>query len=530
MKNGAAGSRYGGVAWVLVIMMTVLAVGRVILTYPVFSQTSDELNHIAAGMELLDRGVYTYEVDHPPLARVASAIGPYLLGRRSHGETWLRTEGKEILFDGGDPTLTLAAARAGILPFLVVAVFVVWSWAKALGGPITGALAVLLFTMLPVVLAHSGLATTDAAGMAFVAAGIWSFARWLDTPRYSVAALVGLSWSLAIVSKMSALLFLPLGALTAVALWAIGSRTSSLSNRVTPSAAIGHGLLAGLLGFGLIWLCYGFSVAYPLRLGGRIPVPAWELAQGALAVSEHAKLGHSSYLLGETSQAGWWYFFPVAIAVKTPVPFLILSAIGAWASVTRAWRDGNWLLALPLAFSVAVLLVVMPANLNIGLRHVLPIFPALAVVGALGAVALWNASFLRPAGPAVLVALLLWLVVDTTRAHPDYLAYFNETARSSPERVLINSDLDWGQDFYRLVAEAKRRGIDSIAVAFWGSIDLERQGLPGMRRLEPGERPTGWVAASDLYRAGLADPGFAWLQKEQPVARIGKTIWLYYFP
>jgi len=531
MATLPAKPQYAAGAWALAVLMTVIAAARIVSTYDVFNQTSDEPFHIAAGMELLDRGVYSYEAQHPPLARVATAIGPYMLGRRSQGETDGRSEGKAILLGGGDPIRNLAAARSGILPFFVVATLVVWLWAKRLGGLFAALVAVLLFTTLPPVLAHSGLATNDAAVMAFVAAGVWAFARWLESPRIGSAALVGACWSLAILSKLSALLYLPVSAVAALALWGIGRHTGRLdANRVSPSVIVKHGLVAGLVGFGLIWSCYRWSVTFPSKLGGLVPVPAFELFRGVQALFEHNASGHLAYLLGETSQTGWWYFFPVAIAVKTPLPFLFLTLIGAWVSLRKAYRDRDWSLPIPIVTSVAILLAVMPININIGLRYILPIFPALSVVGGTGAVALWNNSTLRPVARVSLVALLAWLVIDTTRAHPDYLAYFNETVRQRANPVLIDSDLDWGQDFYRLVAEVERRRIDNIAVAFWGSVDFVKQGARGMRKLKPNERPAGWVAASELYRSGLAGPGFDWLKQEKPVARIGKTVSLYYFP
>ena len=86
MSNLAGKPRRITIAWVLAVLLTVVAVVRIVCTYGVFNQTSDEPNHVAAGMELLDRGICTYEVKHPPLTRVASALGPYLIGRHAHGE------------------------------------------------------------------------------------------------------------------------------------------------------------------------------------------------------------------------------------------------------------------------------------------------------------------------------------------------------------------------------------------------------------------------------------------------------------
>jgi hypothetical protein len=108
------------VGWVFYVLL-ILALGTlpIIGTYSVVSHTTDEPAHIAAGMELLDRGIFTYEQQHPPLARLAVAIGPYLLGARSHGASYLIDEGLAILYTSGDYLQTLRAARLGVLPFFI---------------------------------------------------------------------------------------------------------------------------------------------------------------------------------------------------------------------------------------------------------------------------------------------------------------------------------------------------------------------------------------------------------------------------
>src|ERR1700729_3671149 len=66
-----------------VIALLLLGTIRIVSTYSVFSYTFDEPAHLACGMEWLDKGVYTWEPQHPPLARVAASLGPYLMGIRS---------------------------------------------------------------------------------------------------------------------------------------------------------------------------------------------------------------------------------------------------------------------------------------------------------------------------------------------------------------------------------------------------------------------------------------------------------------
>jgi len=263
------------------------------------------------------------------------------------------------------------------------------------------------------------------------------------------------------------------------------------------------------------------------------PAPALFEGLGQLAAKNRA--GHKSYLLGEVRNTGWWYFFPVALAVKTPLPFLLLVGAG----LVVAWRGASGVERRrqlePAAIALAILLVCLPSRINIGVRHVLPMYPLLAIVAGIGLAGLWRARRARPAGPALAVLLLAWQLVGSVRAHPDYLAWFNELAGSHPERILVDSDLDDGQDLDRLADTLRARGIPSIWLAYAGSATVAEHGLPPVRWLEPHRPVTGWVAAS-LYSIKLGSldrPGhedFAWLEQYQPVARVGRSIRLYYIP
>ena len=103
------------------VLLVALAVARIVATYRVFNQTFDEPAHIACGIEWLDEAQYRYEHQHPPLARIAVALGPYLAGTRSSGLKSVYEEGNGILYSGDHYFRTLAMARMGILPFFVLA-------------------------------------------------------------------------------------------------------------------------------------------------------------------------------------------------------------------------------------------------------------------------------------------------------------------------------------------------------------------------------------------------------------------------
>ena len=182
------------------------------------------------------------------------------------------------------------------------------------------------------------------------------------------------------------------------------------------------------------------------------PLPLTEAMMGVRDLYRHNAFGHDSYLLGQWSQSGWWYFFPVVLAVKTPIGLLLLAACGC-VVVLRRWRKTlwkqSWQQILTAVFPMAILLVCMIARIDLGVRHILPIYPLLAIVGGHAVTVLFRHSraprrWPRSWSPG-------WSC-DSWRAHPDYLAHFNEFAGSHPETILCESDLDWGQDLDRLSA------------------------------------------------------------------------------
>jgi 4-amino-4-deoxy-L-arabinose transferase-like glycosyltransferase len=535
-------------------LLSLIALTRVALTWRVYTPTFDEPAHIAAGMEWLDRGVYRYEEMHPPLARVADALGPWLDGLHSEGQTGIWREGNAILNQRGDQARALALARAGSLPFLLLAILVVFAWARSLAGDSAGLLAVLAFTSVPPVLAHAGLATTDAAAMGTIALAVYSLLRWLERPGLPSTLKLGVAVGLALLAKMSAVIFLPAAFVVALLVW------RSAGNRL--ASHVGGALVAGLVALLVIWAGYRFSVgpinertadsavaAAPAALARdrpdglkrrvasllRLPLfPAPEYFRGVRDLRAENRIGErKNYLLGEPILEGRWAFFPVALGVKTPIPFLVLALVGTVALGVASRRRRSALVP-PLA-ALAMLLTAMVANINIGVRHVLPMYPLLAVCAGVGILTLWNrqpSGRLRLAGPILAVALTGWLAVESLLAHPDYLPYFNQLAGKHPEHVLLDSDLDWGQDLGRLADTLRARGVAQVWIAYHGKVDLSRQGLPPFTELPPDRPVTGWVAAS-LFRLALGSQGgsidaYAWLRAHQPVARVGHSILLYH--
>ncbi len=163
-------------------MLVAIAALRIVSTYTVLAHTVDEPIHLGAGIEWLDHGTITGDASHPPLARVLSAVGPYLAGARwTHTGNSMR-DGLDVLGRDARYDRMLALARLGILPFFLFAALMVFLWGNHIGGPVAGLIATFLFTTTPPVLAHAGMVTTDMAATALAAAGAYAGLLWAERP------------------------------------------------------------------------------------------------------------------------------------------------------------------------------------------------------------------------------------------------------------------------------------------------------------------------------------------------------------
>ncbi|HEY6353767.1 MAG TPA: phospholipid carrier-dependent glycosyltransferase, partial [Burkholderiaceae bacterium] len=179
----------------------------------VYSNTWDEPEHLAAGVELLDRGIYEYDTEHPPLGRIFMALGPYLAGARSFDTPGPEGtgEGVDILYSGGNYERYLTLARLGMLPFLALLLFVTWLWARALfASHGTALLAVLLLASAPPILGNGALASLDVAAAATMLLAFYALQRWIVSGSHKDAVFFGLAAGVAVATKFSAVPFVGL--------------------------------------------------------------------------------------------------------------------------------------------------------------------------------------------------------------------------------------------------------------------------------------------------------------------------------
>jgi 4-amino-4-deoxy-L-arabinose transferase-like glycosyltransferase len=552
-----------------------VAVARVAATHHVFSATADEHQHIAAGVawygggfDLWRRRNQWHIMGNPPLARAAVALGPRLAGVRE-------TVPKDVLYSGPGYDANLTSARRGVLPFLVLLIGLTWWAARRQFGDAAGLAAAVAVSTLPPVLAHAGLATTDVAAAATYLLAVVLLLRWLEAPSRGRAAALGAAVGVAFATKMSVMTLVPAGLVVAAHRRLTDGPAPLPSRRAAGALAAELALALGAAGL-VVWAVYRFSFGRPADIADaetlgmlvdrcvsgeparrlvtsalRVPVPAPQAVDGMLVLCAFNAPGMSaSYLLGRITQDGFPLFFPVALLVKTPVPFLVLVALGLRAAARDA-PPGRWRRLAPALVALTVLVSVIPSRINIGVRHVLQLYPLLAIYVGPGLAALWRAA--RPRlGRAAAIALAAWQLAIPFAAAPDYLPWFNLLAGRHPEDVLLDSDLDWGQDLLRLERVLAERGVTRMSIAYFGPSNLCREHLPPGRWLRPYERVTGTVVISEMYLKGVASPyyvngdycdrkqlspfshpdydQFAWLRAYTPVARVGASILVYEIP
>ena len=504
--------------------LTLIAIVRVAATHEEYAATLDEPIHIAAGFEWYD-GKYTTDMTHPPLARIVCALPLRFLGLPAPKPSNMVERGNQLLYARGVELYeeTLASARRGNLVFLVLGIVVVALWAERLFGRGVALMAVAMYTLHPLVLAHAGLMTTDMAIAATLPLALFALELFLEQPTRRRTLLLGLAIGLGALSKFTFFVYFPPCALVLL-----------LVRRKFPFKQLAAAIVIALL---VIWAGYRFHFGRVIEpktviaaapaalksLAERIadrPLPAPELIEGIGQVKLHDELGHGGYLFGREYTNGWWPYFAVLLFYKSPIPWLIFAA---WGAVLLRRRP------MLLLLSLVILLAASTSTINIGVRHILPLFALLSIVAAYAVLDIWNKArdtFSR----AAVIALFAWLVIGVAIAHPDYLPWFNEAAGPAPSQITVDSNLDWGQDVLRLAKVVRDRRIEHLHVAFFTPLRIGVHGINGTG-LRPHVPVRGWVAISEHQIRFAEDSGdYAWLSAYRPVRMVGKSIRLYYIP
>jgi hypothetical protein len=451
------------------------------------SATADEAAHIAAGLLKLREGRLEFYATQAPLAEVLAAAPLAIAGYRVPDEwralgnrPWVA--GHMLLYRAGyDPQRILRTARLPVVAlFLALCFAVFWFVREATRSDACALAAFALTGFCPTLLAHGRLATVDMALTFFAFAATALLLRLLQTSSTSSAIGCGVALACAMASKVSGALLVPFFVVV-IAVWFLRERRVHIRALIVAAVST-------LIAFVAIYWLVGRS------LDPTLPFRAYlgEVAAVRGFYSERHVL--PQFLLGEFSKDGWPYYSLVAMAVKTPLPALALFVLATLPAILKRRFE----VIVCVLFAALFLLMSAFSTLNIGIRHVLPIFPFL-YAGA--AVSLCDAA--RPIRVAA-IALVIAHALIAVLAYPSYLSYFNPLIGSArnADRVLIDSNLDWGQDLRRLERWRREHGIDVLRVHYFGAGSVEHElGAHGLRWSAPRPEPLpkGWFALSRHY-------------------------------
>jgi hypothetical protein len=533
------------------------------------SPTYDEQGYIARGYAYVKLGDRHILIGTPMMLNAWNALPLLLLPDvrlETEYPTWEGTDfhdvGSHFVWESGnDVDKIMFWARVPTMILSLLLAVTAYRWARELYGPRAGWLALLLTILSPNVLAHARLATTDLGLAFFFFLATYRFWRYLEAPTWPNLLWAGVALGLSQGTKFSALLIAPVWVAVGTAWAFFGERAESRAwPRRMLSLALAGAAMA-VIGFGVLWATYGFEIA-PLTEGGP-PVPAathfrqWSDVSGRLAGAATRRA--PAFLTGRYSDTGWWYYFPVAFLLKTPLPTLILLL---WAVVLSLRRPPEaaprpWRRELAVILPPAIYLTLsLTSKLNLGYRYLLPVLPFLFVyVSKIAAHLPPHISRLtfhvsRPTPHtlrhALLALLIGWYALGSTLIYPHYLAYFNELA-GGPEggwRYLVDSNIDWGQDAILLQRYLDQHGIDKVKLAWFGESRPEYYGLryeplPGWppnreniatRTFSPVAPSPGVYAISvtNLQGVLLDDPDtYAWFREREPIDKIGYSVFIY---
>ncbi len=508
------------------------------------SATSDETTHLPSGYTYLETGTFRLNPQHPPLVKLLAALPLLFLHPRLdlQDAAWASEPPNEWKFGqsflyGNDADRLLFWGRLPLVLLTLLLGLHVWLWARELFGEAAGLAALVLFAFCPTLIAHGHLVTMDVPLATFSTMSFYWLRAWLlrGGPLRLVAAAA--CQGLALAAKFSAVVLLPVELALIVAAAIVPSTTASADASArfsSPQQIAGMGARARAAVTGSAVLIGGaFVVVWALYFFPGDPLFYWRGMQ--LVNSDHDPT-YPVYLLGNFKAGGWWYYFPVAFLVKTPIPTLLFLGLGIVLFLVGRRTPR----ALDEAFLVSPALVWLVATCaladDIGVRYLLPMYPLAWIFASRAAPHLWN----RTAGKVVLAALGLWLAAGTLRIYPDHLAYFNEIA-GGPSRGpewLDDSNLDWGQDLKRLKTWMDEKGVEEVRLLYAWNGSPEYYGIryepvtmrDWVEKPRPGVYAVSimWLVRGRLY-ARLEGTQCDWLDRYVPSDRVGYSFYIYRF-
>ncbi|HUE84264.1 MAG TPA: glycosyltransferase family 39 protein [Pyrinomonadaceae bacterium] len=537
------------------------------------SATVDESPHILAGHRHWQCGDFGINPEHPPLLKLLATAPlifrtlvepPWECGSRitSKPDSFLFGT-KFIIQNGVDDIVIPARLSAALMSLLLAAIVFAATWQMFGWWEAVTALALLAFE--PNLIANGSLVTTDTAISATAFAAVYALYRFRQKPNVLRFVPVGLAVGLMLAAKHSAVIFVPIlfGLLIADA--AIFRRNGNhLPKQILRQTAAFAGFF--LIGLILLWAFYGFryhaipgatentiSIENYIKENSRRPEIADSLSAQIVASVNQTRIFPESYILGiadvvatgsrntwifdRNYPTGQWFYFPLAFAVKSSVALLLLLPLGLLFPFfnPEKRREVMFLLVPSLLFFA----VSLTSGLNIGVRHILPVYPFFVVIAGGGAV--WAGRKFH-VFRYILIALLLFHAATAVRTAPNYMAFANDFwgGTNNTYRIFREANVDFGQNTKLVNEYLARENISDCWFASQGNVELTRVSQPC--RLMPGSFPAsvtdepdepvppvieGTVLLGVLSLPPRGGNEYVPITQSQPIAQIGGSIFVY---
>lgn len=511
MAGSSSTWRGGTVICGVVVLLMILGL-QLVLSVRRESQTFDEGNHIFAGYMSWKHADFGLNPEHPPMLKLL-ATAPLLswpLQVPKLQDRYFKTEafsdGKEFLYQN-DADQILFRTRMVVAALTLLLALLVFLATREMFGTGAAFIALALLVWEPNLLAHGALVTTDAGLSCFLFATIYAFYRYVKAPSVWRMVMVGLAAGLALGAKHTGMLVFPMLLLLAICEVARQRMVAKRSSEPAPWGGrqmlrFAVSLVAmSVIAVAVLWSFYGFRyqarpngwqmnpplAAYTQRLK---PHERWVVSTLAnwrvlpesylygLADVRFTTGFSNSYVLGKLYSHAVWFYFPVAFMIKSTLAFLVLLLLAVAVIATRRlnrWREILFVTIPPVFY----LLVAMWVGINIGIRHVLPLYVFLAVLigGAAQAFIRLDRRWAYP-----VLALLLFHAISSFRTFPVYLAYSNELwgGPSNTYKYLANSNADWAQQLKSTKRYLDERGIKDCWFGYFAQAvaDPNYYGIP----------------------------------------------------
>ncbi len=515
--------------WPLVSLLLFLFFIQVFLGARLFSVAMDEQIHLPAGFVHLQTKEIEFRKSNAPFIGMLSALPGFLFFKPE-----IETQDPQILgnnfWDFGNKFLfsnnadrLVFSGRMAIAGLSVLLAFYVFKWSQGLFGARAGLFSLFLFILIPIVVGHSSLISTDVGLAVFFFISSYYFWRSLKENKLKDKIFAGVFMGLALGSKFSAVLLVPI--FLAFLLLFLFKEHGRNFKKMASKFAVGA-LPVFIIGFLILWAIYFFPADLSFYSGGL-----------NLIYAEDANPDYPVYLNSDFKKGGWWYYFLEGFAIKTPIPFLIFLA---WSLILFKKFKGDSLDKLFLLVPAALLMVFTSLQAhNLGVRYLIPVYPFLAVYSG-GVISRINKKALLTA----LIPLSIWHAFSSLNSHPNQLAYFNEFIGGSDNgyKYMDDSNIDWGHDLKRLKKFVdKNPGAKVVYIWRQGDRALDYYKIGKEKNIIDLKenwwaKPEGLYAVSShfLVRAKIMsqaynEPSLDWLSLYEPVGRIGQSFFIYEF-